>query len=719
MKTNPFYIFPFIPLLFLAQILSAQTTVSGVVTDKLSKQPLIGASLGIEGGLDGASSDSVGRFHFKTDETGAQILNVTYLGYKPVKIPLDLSKPQTGLRVVMEEVPTDIGEVVISAGAFEASDEKKGTVLLPLDIVTIPGANGDITGALNTLPGTTVNGESGQLIVRGGAANETRIYIDGLAVKNYYTSPAPDVPVRSRFSPFQFKGTTFASGGYSAEYGQALSSALILNTQDWPTQGGTNVGLSNIGLNLGRTTIKKRSAVSAALNYFNLSPYMSIVKQDLDFPVAPQGGSANVEGRIKSGELGIIKYGGQGSFTKVGIAYPKAPFETDAFSMAITNKNGRAYASWRQPVGDEWTLFGATQFEANRDEFTPNTYSAFNLENRAVSARFNASWSPNNRLRWRNGGEYTWVKEKYSFLPDPLNQSTAALFSEVETYAGERIVLRAGLRGERDFLLAKSNLAPRLSAAFKTSRDAQISASWGLFYQSPVDSFLFRNTNLGFEKAEHYILNYQITTNGRIFRLEGYYKKYSNLIRTVPEFDNSGHGYAQGVELFFRDRKTLKWGDYWISYSYLDTKRLHHAYPVLAMPEFAARHNASFVFKYFFSKPQLSTNLSYTIQSGRPYYNPGNPVFLGDRTRTYHNLSLQVAKLTNIAGNFTVLVISVNNALWLKQVYTYRFTPVPGSDPTEYYRQEIIPPARGFIFVGAFVNIGDKRKTVTKEEALE
>lgn len=719
MKTSPLFFFPFIPLLLLAGILSAQTTVSGIVTDKASKLPLIGASVGIEGALDGASTDSVGHFRFKTDETGTITLNINYLGYKPVKLPLDLSKPQNALRIVMEEAPTDIGEVVISAGSFEASDEKKGTVLLPLDIVTIPGANGDITGALNTLPGTTVNGESGQLIVRGGAANETRIYIDGMAVKNYYTSPAPDVPVRSRFSPFQFKGTTFASGGYSAEYGQALSSTLILDTPDWPTQEGTNVGLSCIGLNLGRTTIQKRTALSAGLNYYNLGPYMSIVKQDLDFPTNPQGGSANVEGRIKSGEVGIIKYGGQASFSKVGIAYPKAPFESDAFSMGITNKNGRAYASWRQPVGEEWTLFAATQFEANKDAFTPNTFAAFNIENQAVSTRFNAIWTPNNRFRWRNGGEYTWVKEKNSFVPDPLNQSAAALYSEVETYAGERIVLRAGLRGERDFLLEKSNLAPRLSAAFKTGPGAQISASWGLFYQSPVDTFLFHSTSLGFEKAEHYILNYQINRDGRIFRLEGYYKKYSDLVRSVPVFDNSGHGYARGIELFFRDRKTLKWGDYWISYSFLDTKRLHHDYPVLAMPEFAARHNASFVFKYFFQKPQLSANLSYTIQSGRPYFNPGNPVFLGDRTRTYQNLSLQVAKLTNIAGNFTVLVVSVNNALWLKQVYTYRFTPVPGTSPTEYYRQEIIPPARGFIFVGAFVNIGDKRKTVTKEEALE
>ncbi|MBL7826037.1 MAG: TonB-dependent receptor [Saprospiraceae bacterium] len=709
-------------LLFLCTFslsLFAQKTVSGIVIDKLSKEPLIGASIGIEGGLDGASTDSIGHFRFTTDETGPQILQVSYLGYQTAKVQLDLTQNQANLRISLEETPTDIGEVVISAGAFEASDEKKGTVLLPLDIVTIPGANGDITGALNTLPGTTVNGESGQLIVRGGAANETRIYIDGMAVRNYYTSPAPDVPVRSRFSPFQFKGTNFASGGYSAEYGQAMSSALILNTPDWPTQGGTNVGINSIGLNAGKTFIQERHAISTGINYFNLSPYMSLIKQDLDFPTAPQGGSAFAEGRIKSGDLGIIKYGGQASFNKVSIAYPKAPYETDAFSMSITNKNTRAYASWRQPVSDEWTLYAAGQFETNNDQFTPSTFSTFEVKNQAASGRFNASWAPNNRFRWRNGGEYNWVKIQSDFYPDPLNMSTAAVFSEVETYAGDRLVVRAGLRGERDFLIEKSNLAPRLSAAFKTGKDAQISASWGHFYQTPVDSLLFRNTNLDFERAQHYILNYQVTRNGRIFRLEGFYKKYDNLVRTVPVFNNSGNGFAQGVELFFRDRKTLQWGDYWLSYSFLDTRRIHRAYPISAMPEFAARHNASLVFKYFFSKKQISTSMSYTVQSGRPYFNPQNPEFLADRTPTYHNLSVQVAKLTSIWDNFTVLVLSVNNVLWLKQVYTYRYTAIPGTNPQDYYKQEIVPPARGFIFVGAFMNIGDKRKTVTKEEALE
>jgi hypothetical protein len=456
-----------------------------------------------------------------------------------------------------------------------------------------------------------------------------------------------------------------------------------------------------------------------AAAYFNLRPYMSLINQDLDFLAPPAGGNVNLEGRVKTGGGGIVKYGGQGSLNSVRIGYPRAPFETEAFSMGVTNKNARAYAAWRQPAGERWTLYSALQTEVNRDELSPNNIPEFTVENTAASGRFNATYSPGARLRWRNGGEINWIRTDPSLAPDPLNHTVAALFSELETYLGDRVVARAGLRGERDFLLQRSNLAPRLSAAYKTGKESQISASWGLFYQSPEDSVLFRTTDLGFERATHYILNYQIFRNQRIFRIEAFHKKYDDLLRTVDGYSNTGDGYAQGIELFFRDRKTLPWGDFWLSYSYLDTRRLHRSYPQKVMPEFAASHNASFVFKYFFSKKQISANLSYTFQTGRPYFNPGNTEFLADRTPTYHNLSLQVAKLTNLFGNFTILVASMSNALWLKQVYTYRFTPVPGSNPAEYYRQEIVPPARGFIFLGCFMNIGDKRTRVTKDEALE
>ena len=89
-------------------------------------------------------------------------------------------------------------------------------ILRPLDIVTTAGSQGDIYGALQTLPGTQPRRIRKDFFVRGGDA-EAKTLIDGIEVANPYFSSVPDVPQRSRFSPFMFKGTNFSTGGYSAQ----------------------------------------------------------------------------------------------------------------------------------------------------------------------------------------------------------------------------------------------------------------------------------------------------------------------------------------------------------------------------------------------------------------------------------------------------------------------------------------------------------------------
>jgi vitamin B12 transporter len=72
-----------------------------------------------------------------------------------------------------------------------------------LDVVTTASANADITGALKTLPGTQQVGESEGLFVRGGTATESKIYMDGNLVNNFFYSSVPGIaqqgPVQSFF----------------------------------------------------------------------------------------------------------------------------------------------------------------------------------------------------------------------------------------------------------------------------------------------------------------------------------------------------------------------------------------------------------------------------------------------------------------------------------------------------------------------------------------
>src|SRR5215204_5710866 len=237
-------------LLFLGitHLLSAQTTITGKITDK--KNSLIGVSITLKDTYDGATSDSSGKYSFKTSEKGEFLLTATSVGYRPFEQNINLEgKGTLTIDIILKEEVTELAAVVISAGMFEASDRKRAAAVLnPIDIVTTASANGDVTGALKTLPGAQQVGESEGLFVRGGTAAETKIFIDGTLVNSFFHSSSPNIASYGRFSPFLFKGTVFSTGGYSALYGQALSSALILESIDLPDQSSANLGVSYIGI---------------------------------------------------------------------------------------------------------------------------------------------------------------------------------------------------------------------------------------------------------------------------------------------------------------------------------------------------------------------------------------------------------------------------------------------------------------------------------------
>jgi hypothetical protein len=177
-------------------------------------------------------------------------------------------------------------------------------------------------------------------------------------------------------------------------------------------------------------------------------------------------------------------------------------------------------------------------------------------------------------------------------------------------------------------------------------------------------------------------------------------------VTTLGFLANDGRGYAQGLELFYRDKKTFKSVDYWVSYSWLDTKRRFQWYPIEAQPTFAANHVASLVAKRFFPKLRTSIGFTYNYATGRPFFNPNleASAFLSERTPSYNNLSVNASYLTTIRKSFAVFVLSVSNVLDQQQVFGYRYSP-DGS-----MRTAITPAAQRFFFLGAFFSWGTDRR---------
>lgn len=733
----------FLSAFFISCISMAQVTIKGTIKDHKGN-PLPGASISIKDSYDGATSDSSGKYSFKTTEKGQQTLIVSSIGYKTTEQPVKLESGVLTLDVSLKQEVTELTAVVLSAGTFEASDRKRAAAVLdPIDIVTTASANGDITGALKTLPGAQQVGESEGLYVRGGTAAETKTFIDGTLVNNFFYSSVPNIAQFSRFSPFIFKGTVFSTGGYSALYGQALSSALILESIDIPDQSSINTGISVLSLGGGLQYLAKNKKSSWGFNYgyTDLSLAFALIKQKQDYSRVPVFHNLDANFRIKTSKTGILKYYGYFSSNKLGFTTPSLDSLGYLDRFAISNSNHYHNLSWKENLPKRWRLQIGASYTNNHDEInaslqdgnkTDVVLSGLEFKNFALDNKgnyFNAKTVLEKKMKGlsaiRFGAEYNFSADKVIYTsynnqryPSSLKEHIKSLFAEGDVYATNDLAVKAGLRFEHSTLLGKTNIAPRASVAYKLGKGSQASFAYGIFYQNPERRYLPSPNALDFMKATHYIIQYQKVLNQQSLRLEAFYKKYKGLVKTgisgftEAAINNNGYGDAKGFELFWRDKKTIKNFDYWISYSYLDTKRDFLNFPFAITPNFAATHTASLVTKKFVQKWKMNLNTAYNFSSGRPYYNirlDGSEYKFTDRGTipSYHNVSFAINYLPFIGKekpkSFPVYVLQISNIFNIRQTYGYQYSY------NGYRKQAIVPPSRVFVFIGAFISFGVDR----------
>lgn len=727
----------------LGQLAMAQVTIKGIVKDN-KNSPVAGASISIKDSYDGTTADSTGHYSFKTTEKGSQVLVVSSIGYKTVEQPVKLEGSSITLDIVIREEVSELTAVVLSAGTFEASDRKRAAAVLdPIDIVTTASANGDITQALKTLPGAQQVGESEGLFVRGGTAAETKTFIDGTLVNNFFFSSVPNIAQFGRFSPFIFKGTVFSTGGYSALYGQALSSALILESIDLPEQSSANLGLSVIGGNAGYQHLSKnnKSSFGANYSYTNLAPAFAVIKQKQEYSIAPYYHNIDANFRFKTSKTGFLKY--YGYFSNNKLAFTTGSIDSLGYDdkFALSNTNHYHNLSWKENLPKKWKINAGLSYTNNKDDIRSsmqnsagNEVTLAGLESKTFGLNlkgnyFNAKLIMEKKFKGlsglRFGTEYNYSKDQQEYkafngqlYPGSLNESITAVFAESDVYATNDLAVKGGLRLEHSRLLDKVNLAPRFSLAYKLSKGSQASFAYGIFYQNPERRYLPSPNALSFMKATHYILQFQKVLNKQSLRAELFYKKYHNLVKTdlvgftEAAVSNNGFGEARGFELFWRDKRTIKNFDYWVSYSYLDTKRDFLNFPYAVTPNFAARHNGSIVTKKFVQKIKTNFNLSYTYSSGRPYYNiryEGSDYKFTDRGTIpdFHNVSFAINYLPSIgkkdAKSFAVYVLQVSNIFNIKQTYGYQYSY------NGLRKVAVVPTSRMFVYIGAFISFGIDR----------
>lgn len=693
--------------------LIGQFIVKGVVLDS-KDEPIAGANVYLKNTYDGTSTDSLGGFSFETSETGKQTLVVSFIGMKAVEKELELSHDYLNLQIQLKDDDSELQTIVISAGAFETGETVKSLVLKPMDIATTPSAVGDIYGALSSLPGSQIVGNEGGLFVRGGEGYETKTFVDGMPVVRPYMAKMPDIATRSNFSPLLFSGTVFSTGGYSAEFGQALSSALNLNTVGIANATESSLMLMSVGLNASHTQRWERSSLSVSLDYNDMGLYYPLVRKNMEWNRYPVRAGGTALYRMKNGKYGMLKIFGSSYWNYSSLKYNVQGDSFAASNINLGNLNNYLNGVYTDKLSDKWRVKAGMGFTHDR---TNTDIDADRLSEKVFSAhqRFNLINEITNNISIKYGEESSHYSFSQNYYQDStsmsytngFNDHTAAQYIESEINIRNSVAIRMGVRTEYSSLQNDWNISPRLSLTCQMAPGSQLSFAYGGFNQRPEDNYLLYAPQLKSEKATHYIVNYQFQKDDRIFRIEMYRKNYNELVKYESlynadpfSYTNEGKGYAQGLDVFWRDSKSIKNLDYWLSYSFIDTKRDYKNNFSEKKPYYVSPHTFNAVIKYQVQKISTLIAATYTYASSKDWYNTNIQTNEYISTPAYHDISLSVTRLFKVYRKMVAVFANANNVLGFNHVYGYNYSGLP--DNQGNYQNYPIKPMTKRLFVVGF-----------------
>lgn len=572
----------------------------------------------------------------------------------------------------------------------------------PVELVTTGGANGDLYKALQTLPGTQIQGETGQLLVRGGSSHETQTYIDGMHVLNPYTSTGINSPSRSRYSTFMFSGVNLASGGASQEYGDALSAVLPLDTKDHSNINKVGVNASVVGVGGGGTRAFDKGSLSIDLNYQNLSLYDKIYSGRKEFKKPYRLYSGATQFRYSPSDATILKIYAQ---------YDRTDFSTyegtERRPFGLGEDNVYVNATLRHRTSEGWNWFAGAAYSfyeqkigsaAAADDSWLERQQEVHLKAkvfRRLSSAFRMDMGVESYIRrYENRYLLSEIDDRHRMSP-----TITAGFLSATYYPVEQLKAELSFRTEYTSLNRKLNFSPRLAMNYHWG-EVMLSGTIGRYTQQPENSYLVRRPQLDSEVCVQYNLGAQYEHEGRFYKAELYYKDYNRLALTETDAEtgttflaSSGHGHSRGIDLFFHDRALLKNFEYQFAYTYNISKRKYHEYPELTTPQYATRHNAAVVLKY--SVPRLHSIIGLTnrFSSGRPYHNPALPGLMNDEVKPYNSLDLG---LTFLASRKVIIHASATNILCRKNEFG------------RVDNKAILASSDHFFYVGVFITLGKK-----------
>jgi TonB-dependent receptor-like protein/carboxypeptidase family protein len=216
-------------LVAIAVPLAGQTggAIAGRVRDATSGQSIGAATIAVDGGRQGAATDTGGYFRVREVRSGWHRVQVARIGYRPMVYDSVLvrSGETVTLNVVMEALALQVESIAVTAVPDRVLDP-----MVPQDLQRVTGEE------IRRLPVTTVEeavalsagavGES----YRGGRLGEQAFVLDGIGVKNQLDASTGSLGIR--IPPDILTEASLVTNGFSARYGQAISGLVNVVTKD-------------------------------------------------------------------------------------------------------------------------------------------------------------------------------------------------------------------------------------------------------------------------------------------------------------------------------------------------------------------------------------------------------------------------------------------------------------------------------------------------------
>ena len=555
-------------------------TIKGRISNEINNNSIKGAAILIENTEIGTTSDENGNYLLDNLTPGNYTITVSFLGFESA-IFYDLNVPtnkSVSLDITLVEQTSSLDEIQLKSSPFKKSKESPINLqkISAEEIYRNPGGNRDISKVIQILPGvgSTVSFRN-DIIVRGGAPNENRFYLDGIEVPNinhFATQGSSGGPVGMINVNF-IKNVEFYSGTFPANRGNTLSSILefeqITGNKEKLT-GTFLLGSSDAGITLDGPMGEKSTFILSARR-----SYLQALFKLINLPFLPTYNDFQYKQSIDINEKNKLTIIGLGAIDDFKINTEANEGVTDQETIDRNNYilgNIPINSQWNYTVGINWKHYSENSNQTfvlsrnhlsnsankylNNDEQLSNLLLDYESEEIETKFRFeNTSWNKGWKINFGVGLENSTYKNS-TFNKRQINNTVQtidfnskinfnkfAAFGQVSrSFFNDNLSLSAGFRTDfNDYSNEMNNplkqFSPRFSASYAINEKLNLGLSLGKYFQLPPYTILgYRDNNnilINKENRVTYIENNQIST-GLEYRptkyskisLESFYKKY-------------------------------------------------------------------------------------------------------------------------------------------------------------------------------------------------